>query len=72
LDLPELPIENIALKNYQVRFDPNANPGEPDMAEGITPVAREGFRALNGRGLKMTNVDKKGAGGSAFIEENVS
>jgi hypothetical protein len=42
------------------------------MAEGITPVAREGFRALNGRGLKMTNVDKKGAGGSAFIEENVS
>jgi polygalacturonase len=72
LGLPEQPIENITLENYQVRFDPNANPGEPDMAEGITPVAREGFRASNVRGLKMTNVDIKGADGPVLIEENVS
>jgi polygalacturonase len=71
LGLPEQPAENLRLQNYRVVFDPQATPGEPDMAEGIMAVAREGFRVLNVRGLTLENVQIEGAEGPGFIEENV-
>ena len=72
LGLPEHPPENLRIRNYRVVFDPHATPGEPDMAEGIVAVAREGFRVLNVRGLSLQNVQIEGAEGPDFIEENVS
>lgn len=71
LGLPEQPPENLCLKNYRVAFDPLATPGEPDMAEGIVAVAREGFRVLNVRGLSLENVQIEGAEGPDLIEDNV-
>ena len=72
LGLPEHPPENLRLQNYRVVFDPEALPGEPDMAEGIVAVAREGFRVLNVRGLALENVQIEGADGPDFIKDNVS
>jgi polygalacturonase len=72
LGLPEQPPENIRVENYRVRFDPQATPGYPDMAEGIVAVAREGFRALNVRGLALENVQIEGADGPDFIKDNVT
>src|SRR6185295_16638768 len=71
LGLPERPVANIRIENYRVRFDPDAMPGEPDMAMGIDPVAREGFRLLNVRKLVMKGVDIEGMEGPALIKENV-
>jgi hypothetical protein len=72
LGLPEQPPENLRIQNYRVVFDPHATPGEPDMAEGIVAVAREGFRVLNVRGLALENVQIEGADGPDFIKDNVS
>jgi len=72
LGLPEQPPENLRVQNYRVVFDPQATPGEPDMAEGIVAVAREGFRLLNVRGLALENVQIEGADGPDFIKDNVS
>jgi polygalacturonase len=72
LGLPEHPPENLRIRNYRVVFDPQATPGEPDMAEGIVAVAREGFRLLNVRGLSLENVQIEGADGPDFIKDNVS
>ena len=71
LGLPERPPENLRLLNYRVVFDPQAAPGEPDMAQGIEAVAREGFRLLNVRGLSLENVQIEGADGPDFIKDNV-
>jgi polygalacturonase len=72
LGLPEHPPENLRVKNYRVVFDPRATPGEPDMAEGIVAVAREGFRLLNVRGLSLENLQIEGADGPDFIKDNVT
>ena len=72
LGLPEHPPENLRIRNYRVVFDPQATPGAPDMAEGIVPVAREGFRLLNVRGLSLENVQIEGAAGPDFIKDNVT
>jgi polygalacturonase len=71
LGLPERPVTDIRIENYRVRFDPNAKPGEPDMAAGIELVAREGFRLHNVRKLKMKGVEIEGADGPTLIKENV-
>lgn len=71
LGLPERPVLGIRIENYRVRFDADAKPGEPDMAAGIEPVAREGFRLHNVRKLSLKRVDIEGADGPALIKENV-
>ncbi|MEY2935255.1 MAG: hypothetical protein RL033_6004 [Pseudomonadota bacterium] len=71
LGLPEHPPENLRIEDYRVVFDPHATPGEPDMAEGIVAVAREGFRVLNVKGLVLENVQIEGADGPTFIKDNV-
>ncbi len=71
LGLPERPVADVRIENYRVRFDPHAKPGEPDMAAGIVPVAREGFRLHNVRRLVMKAIDIEGADGPALIKENV-
>lgn len=71
LGLPERPIQGIRIENYRVRFDANAAPGEPDMAAGIEPVAREGFRFHNVRKLSLKRIDIEGADGPTIIKENV-
>lgn len=70
LGLPERPVQGISIENYRVRFDPDAKPGEPDMAAGIAPVAREGFRLHNVRKLSLKRVDIQGADGPVLIKEN--
>jgi hypothetical protein len=64
-------VQGITIENYRVRFDLKAKPGEPDMAMGIEPVAREGFRLHNVRKLSLKHVDIVGAEGPALIKENV-
>jgi polygalacturonase len=72
LGLPERPVQGISIDNYRVRFDPDAKPGEPDMAAGIELVAREGFRLHNVRKLSLKRIDIEGADGPAMIKENAT
>jgi polygalacturonase len=72
LGLPERPVQGISIDNYRVRFDPDAKPGEPDMAAGIEMVAREGFRLHNVRKLSLKRIDIEGADGPSMIRENAT
>jgi polygalacturonase len=72
LGLPERPVQGISIDNYRVRFDPQAKPGEPDMAAGIEMVAREGFRLHNVRKLSLKRIDIEGADGPVMIRENAT
>jgi polygalacturonase len=72
LGLPERPVQSISIDNYRVRFDPDAKPGEPDMAAGIELVAREGFRLHNVRKLSLKRIDIEGADGPVMIRENAT
>jgi len=72
LGLPERPVQSISIDNYRVRFDPEAKPGEPDMAAGIELVAREGFRLHNVRKLSLKRIDIEGADGPVMIKENAT
>lgn len=69
LGLPERPIQSITLDRYTVHFDADAVPGEPDMAEGIVPVARQGFLVQNVASLVCTDVSLDGAEGPAWLGE---
>lgn len=72
LGLPERPVENLVIRDYRVQFAPDADAGEPDMAEGITPVARQGFVLTNVRGLTLEALRIEHADGAEVIKENAA
>jgi len=71
LGLPEQPVENIRIRNFRLRFDPDATPACPDMAEGIEPVLGLGVFLANVRGLSIEGLDMQGEQGIPISKENV-
>ena len=70
LGLPEMPLQRLHIERYRVRFAENAVPGEPDMAEGITPAAKRGFYLCNVREVSLNDLTVDGVVGPAIIREN--
>ncbi len=71
LGLPEQPIERLYINGLRVRYAADAEPGHPDMAEGIPAVARQGLHLENVRGLTVGALDVAGAEGPTLHRENV-
>lgn len=71
LGLPEAPVENVVIEDFHVRFDAHAEPGFPDMAEGIEAVARRGIHLLNVRGISLRDIRLEGVEGPDIVRENV-
>ena len=72
LGLPEQPVENISIRNLKLRFDADAEPGCPDMAESIRPVRALGIHLANVRGVQIHGLDMQGQEGDAVSGENVA
>jgi polygalacturonase len=72
LGLPERPLENLAIGNYRVRFDPHAEAGCPDMGPSFVPALHAGLYVCNVRGLALERIDIEGARGPAIRKENVA
>ncbi|UDF03326.1 glycoside hydrolase family 28 protein [Asticcacaulis sp. AND118] len=72
LGLPEQPVDGLTLDHIRLRFDPHAEPGEPDMAASIVPVARLGGLIANVRNLHVNALDIEGQSGETLILENVT
>lgn len=72
LGLPEQPVDGLTLDHIRLRFDPDAQPGEPDMAASIAPVARLGGLIANVRHLRTNALDIDGQSGETLTLENVT
>lgn len=72
LGLPELPIENVSVNRFRVRYATDADDGYPDMAEGIEPVSRQAIHLSNVRGMALHDLDIDGHDGALISEENVT
>jgi polygalacturonase len=72
LGLPERPLENLAISNYRVRYDPQAEAGYPDMGPSFAPALHEGLYLCNVRGLALEGIDIEGADGPTIRRENVA
>lgn len=72
LGLPEQPIEDLRIDGLSVRYEALAQPGHPDMAEGIAAVARAGAHFENVRGLVLDRLDIEGADGPELVRENAT
>jgi polygalacturonase len=72
LGLPEHPVQDISVRNLRIRFDALAEPGCPDMAEGIEPMQAIGIHLLNVRGFRIQGLDMQGQQGEAMTLENVA
>lgn len=70
LGLPEAPVENITIEDFRVRYDAEAVPGFPDMAEGIEAVIHRGIDLLNVRGFTLHGLDIEGMQGPLLTTEN--
>ncbi len=69
--LPEMPVEDIELANILIRFRPDAEPGLPDMLEGVDSVRCLGLYASHVQKLKLRNVSIEGFEGERLQLENV-
>ena len=71
LGLPERPVENLRLCRYRVGFAASVEPGCPDMADSIGPVARQGLVLCNVRGVALEEITLEGVVGPTVVRENV-
>lgn len=71
LGLPEQPVRGLHIENFRVRYDPDASPGFPDMAEGILASRHVGLHLVNVRGLTLAGIDVVGETGEPLTLENV-
>jgi hypothetical protein len=60
------------VRNLRIRFDALAEPGCPDMAEGIEPMQAIGIHLLNVRGFRIQGLDMQGQQGEPMTLENVA
>ncbi len=70
--LPEMPIEAVSFEDVSISLSPDAQAGEPDMADDIEPMQRAGLSVCNVRGLRLHNVQVTGQLGPALILKDVS
>ncbi len=69
--LPEQPIENLSLSDISITMAEEAEPGYPEMADGLEPVARAGLTAQHVRDLRLHNLEIRGQQGPALLFYNV-
>jgi polygalacturonase len=69
--LPERPVEDVVFRDVGITVAAEALPGEPDMLDGLAPMARAGFIARHVRGLRRDGLDVRGQAGDAFVMEDV-
>lgn len=67
--LAEAPVERVSFSDVSVTMEGGAEPQPPEMADGLTPLSRAGFRAANLRDLRLMNVRIEGQEGPAFAFE---
>lgn len=70
--LPEMPIEDVSFSDVSISMSPNAQPGNPDMADDLDPLCRAGFFARNVRGLCLSGVDITGQSGEKLMLKDVT
>lgn len=70
--LAEMPLEDLTFSEVQVTMAPDADPGMPEMADGLEAMQRAGFFACNVRGLRLHHVEIEGQAGPAFVLESAS
>ncbi len=68
--LAESPVEDLTVFDASISFDPSAEEGPAEMADGIPAMRRAGFFARYTRGLIAERVRIEGAEGPAFIVED--
>lgn len=68
--LVEQPIKEIVLENVTFSFNPEAEPREPAMLEGVRKYCREGLYADNVEKLVLKNVKFDGVAGEKIIKKN--
>ena len=70
--LAESPVEDVTLRDISVILSPDAEGGLPEMADGLSPMTREGIYVRFARGLSMDRVCIEGQLGPAFRVEDSS
>ncbi len=70
--LAEMPIEDVSFDDVSISLSPDAQPGEPDMADDIEPMQRAGLFVCNVHGLRLYNVQVTGQLGPALILKDVA
>lgn len=70
LGLPEAPVENLGIDGLRVRYASDAEPGYPDMGEGIEAVRHRGIHLLNVRGIRLHAIDIEGHDGPLLVTDN--
>ena len=68
--LAEAPIERVSFSDVSISMEGGAEPQPAEMADGLEPLARAGFRASNLSGLRLHNLRIEGQEGPAFRFEN--
>ncbi|MEW5870188.1 MAG: glycoside hydrolase family 28 protein [Chloroflexota bacterium] len=64
--LAEMPVEDLALNDISISLDSQAEPGYPDMADGLELMQRAGLFLRNVHGLRLEHVEITGQSGPAF------
>ncbi|ESQ81140.1 glycoside hydrolase family 28 protein [Asticcacaulis sp. YBE204] len=72
LGLPEQPIDGLTIENFRIRYNLDAQPGEPDMAATIPLVVRLGVYISAAKNVRLTGLDIEGQDGEPIILENVT
>ncbi len=68
--LAEAPVEDVSVIDASISFDPDAEEGLPEMADGLLPMRKAGFFARYTRGLFLSRVRIEGVDGPAFRVED--
>jgi polygalacturonase len=68
--LAEMPVEEISLSDFSVSMSADAEEGYPEMADGLSPMRRDGLFARYVRGLSLDRVWIDGQRGPAFSIED--
>lgn len=64
--LAEMPVEDISLSDISISMSPNAEAGNPEMADDMELMQRTGFFVCNARGLRLHHVEVTGQLGPAL------
>lgn len=67
--LPERPAEDITLDDVRITLAGDAEPGHPEMADGMELMQGAGFFARNVRGLRLRDVEITGQRGPVLLIE---
>jgi polygalacturonase len=64
--LAESPIEDVSLSDVSITLAADADEGYPEMADGLSPMSRDGMFVRYAKGLRLDRVRIEDARGTAF------